>query len=83
MHTYIVEEVKDAQNKVDDALDFLAKDEDEAITGYKQKIEEIKASGSEGMEVLLEQLAKIEKEEEEHKAFLLGAKADKQKKFIR
>ena len=37
MHTYIVEEAKDAQSKVDDALDFLAKDEVEAIDGYKKK----------------------------------------------
>lgn len=97
MHTYIVEEVEDAdvnQEKsdkiVNDALDFLAKDEDEAIAGYKKKIDEIKATITDSQQPanvvlnrLIEELAKIEKEETEHKAFLEGAKSNKSLKFIR
>lgn len=73
-----VEEVKVEEETVEESLpetfdekmDFLAKDEDEAIAGYEKIIPSLEE------ENVKEQLNKILEEEKAHKAFLEAVKAD-------
>lgn len=58
-----------------DKMDFLAKDEDEAIDGYKKVIKTIDNKN------VKTQLGKIEKEEKAHKDYLEKVKKDKNVKY--
>ena len=60
---------------IDAALDFLAKDEQEAINGYDAKIAEL--SKDPNLKSLTIQLESIKKEKQTHLAFLIAAKKDK------
>ena len=61
------------KSKLKDKLDFLAKDEEEAIEGYDKVIEEL---DEEEDKDLIVQLKKIRDEEQAHLDFLLKAKDD-------
>lgn len=59
----------------DDQMDFLAKDEDEAIAGYKEVIKKVDNDN------VKTQLKKIETEEKAHKDYLTKVKDDKNIKY--
>lgn len=59
-----------------ESLEFLAKDEEEAIKGYDEVIEEL------GENPIVEQLKKIRDEEKAHLDFLREAKDDKDAKYV-
>lgn len=63
-------------DKYEDLLDFLAKDEEEAIKGYDDVIEKL------GDSPIVAQLKKIRDEEQAHLDFLLKAKDDKNVKYV-
>ena len=58
----------------EESLDFLAKDEEEAIKGYDEVIESLDGE-------IVEQLKKIREEEVAHLEFLQKAKKDKSLKY--
>ena len=62
-------------NTFDDQMDYLAKDEDEAIKGYKKVIKKVDNSN------VKSQLKKIETEEKAHKDFLTKVKKNKDIKY--
>lgn len=66
----VTEEESTSTEDLNDKLDFLAKDEDEAIEGYEDVIDSIDD------EHLIDQLDHIKDEEEAHKKFLNAAKED-------
>ena len=63
-------------DKYEDLLDFLAKDEEEAIKGYDDVIEKL------GDSPVVAQLKKIRDEEQAHLDFLLKAKDDENAKYV-
>lgn len=66
------------KNKLKEKLEFLAKDEEEAIEGYDKVINEL---DEEEDKELLEQLKKIRDEEQAHLDFLLKTKEDPEAKY--
>ena len=66
----VTEEESTSTEDLNDKLDFLAKDEEEAIEGYEDVIDSIDD------EHLIDQLDHIKDEEEAHKKFLDAAKED-------
>ena len=66
----VIKEESTSTEDLNDKLDFLAKDEDEAIEGYEDVIDSIDD------EHLIDQLDHIKDEEEAHKKFLDAAKED-------
>ena len=66
---------EDSKKSLDEWLEFLAKDEEDAIKGYNDAIDEIEDEG------LKEQLRKILKEEDDHLEFLRKAKENHNLKY--
>lgn len=60
----------------DEWMDFLAKDEEDAIKGYDEVIESLDDEG------VIEQLKKIREEEENHLRFLREVKENHELKYV-
>lgn len=60
----------------EDMMDFLAKDEEEAIDGYEKVIAKLDD------EHIIKELRKIETEEKAHKAFLLAVKDNPEAVYV-
>jgi len=67
------------KSKLKSKLEFLAKDEEEAIEGYDKVIDEL---DEEENKDLIVQLKKIRDEEQAHLDFLLKAKEDPDAKYV-
>lgn len=67
------------KNKLKEKLEFLAKDEEEAIEGYDKVISEL---DEEEDKELLEQLKKIREEEQAHLDFLKEAMDNPDAKYV-
>ena len=68
--------VEKPKKSFDEQMDFLAKDEEEAIKGYDEVIESIDD------EHVKEQLQKIRQEEEQHLKFLREVKENHELKYV-
>lgn len=64
------------KNELKEQLDFLAKDEEEAIEGYDKVIEKL------GDSPIVAELKKIRDEEQAHLDFLLKAQEDEDAKYV-
>ena len=67
--------------KFNELMDFLAKDEEEAIAGYDKVIAELEKGDDEDKKVA-EQLKKIRKEEKNHFRFLEDVKEDHNLEYV-
>ena len=68
--------VEKPKKSFDEQMDFLAKDEEEAIKGYDEVIESLDD------ENVKEQLQKIRQEEEQHLKFLREVKENHELKYV-
>lgn len=65
------------ENKLNELLDFLAKDEEEAIKGYDDVIAQLKPE-----DTIVAQLKRIRDEEEAHLKFLREAKENPNLEYV-